>query len=652
MKVKAFASITLTLFLVTSLFYAIPVKADPDTIKIGIFGPMRLIQGVGMLEGAQIAKEYIDTDPISIGGTDYTVELVPVDSALGNVAPEPTTGSGYGAMTWLLGQNPDLIVGGFRSEAVFGGRDLAMDAYKIWFICGAATNHIINCEGNLDPDGPLGPMTPKTCHEYGLGCNYDNYAKYRYQFRNTPPNVTNLLQSLGYYAQAVLMPKLIPLYVETDPGPCQGKVRVAVIAESAMWCDILWDYFTTPGIYQMFLGPYAYVDGAVSARVAPDATDVSTELTAMGAAGVRLIVEILSGDVGRTVQTQWYALGIKSALFGINVLSQMSETWDATGGGCEYEAFLATTGFRTPLSTTSAPYTTTELWDLYLAHSPVTVGGWNIFTESHKPIYTSWGTYQTIIGLKDILETAGVTPPFNTKAKSDALIPYIETSFADGVLGKFRYTSAHIVDLTDVAGPSFTVPVTKAAGVPYYRVAPFVEDGNYTVAQAWADAKAAYAATYDPGGVNPDMVGALHDVYSPEVGPFWSQGYVRTLVVQWQAGRHEVVFPLAVNPTTPLPYVKRTMLSRAMYPYPSDVSQTAFLGTGGYYAPLDGDDIIIVGAAFGTTPGAPRWQRLADVNNDGKIDGEDHSAVTFDQGKEVSPLPLPYCSEGGRLHYP
>jgi len=38
---------------------------------------------------------------------------------------------------------------------------------------------------------------------------------------------------------------------------------------------------------------------------------------------------------------------------------------------------------------------------------------------------------------------------------------------------------------------------------------------------------------------------------------------------------------------------------------------------------VDGKDIAIVAAAFGTEPGDLRWKPIADVNGDGKIDGKD-----------------------------
>ena len=544
MRSKIIASILVTLFIMSALVTFVPVKAEPDELKIGIFGPMRLIQGVGMLEGAQIAKEYIDSNPIMIGGTPYTYDLVPVDSALGESTPEPTSTSGGLAMDWLLDQDVDLIYGGFRSEAVFPARELAMDEHKIWSICGAATNELIDCNNAYDPDGPLGPTPPGPCGS----CVRCDYARYKYIFRTTPTNVSTLLANMGTFCQGYLVPKLAYLYGEPGLG---GKVRTAVLAETGVWCDGLWNAFMY--FPSVFLGASAYVDAGVSYRVAPDAGSVSTELTNMDAAGVRLIITILSGEVGRTFELAYAALGIKAVPFGIDVLGQMSETWDVTGGACEYESFLASTGTRTPMSTTSEPYTTTQFWDLYSTHGAVTVDGWTIFSPAHAPIYTAWGVYNSLIDLKDILETAQVVPPFNSQAKSDALVPYFENAESETVLGKFKYT------------------------------------------------------TY-------------HDVYSPDVGFTWPTGYVRVHVVQWQAGRMELVYPMDQV------YTKRFKLPPVMYPLIVDLDLDAFITIA---------DVSAAASAFGAYPGHPRWNYVADVDDDWFITISDVSAIAVRFGDYI-----------------
>jgi hypothetical protein len=48
---------------------------------------------------------------------------------------------------------------------------------------------------------------------------------------------------------------------------------------------------------------------------------------------------------------------------------------------------------------------------------------------------------------------------------------------------------------------------------------------------------------------------------------------------------------------------------------------------------VDGKDVALVAAAFGTTPGNPRWNPDADLNNDKKIDGKDVALIAKNYGK-------------------
>jgi hypothetical protein len=564
MRSKIIASILVTLFIMSALVITIPVKAQ-GTINVGIFGPMRLIQGVGMLEGAQIAKEYIDANPIVIGATSYTVNLVPVDSAKGLAEPEPTAGSGVVAMDWLLDQDVDIIYGGFRSEAVFPARETAMDEPKIWAICGAATDELIDC----------GDATCGAC----VRCDYE---RYKYIFRNTPTNVTTLLANMAKFYQYQLVPRLAYLYGEPGLG---GKVRCAILAESAVWADGLWNaFYYMPSV---FLGASAYMDTSVSARVAPDAANVNAELTAMDTAGVRLIITILSGEVGRTFENAMDALSIKAVAMGIDVLGQMSEAWTETGGSCEYESFLASQGTRTPVSTISEPYTSQEFWDLYAGHGAVTVDTWTIFSPAHAPIYTAYGVYNSIIDMKGILETAGVAPPFNSAAKCDALVPYFEMAESEGILGRFKYT-----------GPN---PGHNGDGSDY--------DPNTVGDQPYP-----FSAT------NPTKKGTLHDVYSPDTGPTSPSGYVRVMVTQWQAGQLEVVWPWDQL------YTKRYKLPPVMYPLLVDLDLDAFVTIA---------DVSVAAGAFGSFPGHPRWAYVADVDDDWFITISDVSAIAVAFGDYI-----------------
>jgi len=118
---------------------------------------------------------------------------------------------------------------------------------------------------------------------------------------------------------------------------------------------------------------------------------------------------------------------------------------------------------------------------------------------------------------------------------------------------------------------------------------------------------------------------SIHDVYCSETGPFWTEGYTRPHLVQWQAARMEIVSPFDQT------YTKKWAIPSSMYPYRTDVS---------FDGKVDIVDIATAAKAFGSEPGHERWERVADVNDDSKVDIKDIATIAKDFGLEFS-LPLP-----------
>jgi branched-chain amino acid transport system substrate-binding protein len=118
---------------------------------------------------------------------------------------------------------------------------------------------------------------------------------------------------------------------------------------------------------------------------------------------------------------------------------------------------------------------------------------------------------------------------------------------------------------------------------------------------------------------------SLHDVYSNEPGPVWTQGYVRALCVQWLSERMEVVCPVDKL------YSKRWAIPPAMYPLQTDLT---------YDGKVDIKDIALAAKSFGSYPGHPKWDKEADINYDSKVDIKDIARIAKDFG-EVITLPLP-----------
>ena len=118
---------------------------------------------------------------------------------------------------------------------------------------------------------------------------------------------------------------------------------------------------------------------------------------------------------------------------------------------------------------------------------------------------------------------------------------------------------------------------------------------------------------------------SLHDVFCNEVGPYWTQGYTRALVAQWQAGLMEVV-----SPADQL-FSKRWAIPPWMYELTTDLNFDGKVGI---------QDLFVVAAAFGSNPGDPRWEMEGDIDGDFYVGIKDIYAVARDFGKSVS-LPLP-----------
>jgi len=543
MKSKAIATIIVTMLLAFSAFDVLPVKAQ-QYLKIGIIGPVGRPHMTGMAEGAALAANWINGPGggIVIDGTRYDVSLSLGDDH--SFPPNPNLGAAE--MERLITQEQcDIILGGFSLNCLRPIREVAMSYQKLFFIAGdIGTNELIDC----------GTGTCGAC----VRCNY---ARYKYLF-GVNFNQTTLLKNLAGFLRGYGLPyRLAPLYgVQLDGDP-ELDIKTAVIAEDLPWAVDKYNAI----VYEGILGPHANIVYNVFAS----GPDFSSYLDDMHAAQVRLIVHLFSTTSSAAFISQWAAHPIKAIPVGIDALGQLSDFWSWTAGKCQYETLLAASGTRTPISTTSQPYKTTEFWDLYYT------------TYGHPPIYTSFGAYDTLIAMHDRLEAqAGPTyihPPFDT-ADANALVPLIEATNRESTLGRFKYT-----------GPHPTVPGAM-----------------------------------------------LHDVFSNEYGPTWIQHYARPLIVQWQAGRLEIVWPMDQ------PYSKLWVLPNEigkMYPYPTDINQDG---------KVDTSDVSAVGYAYGSYPGHPRWQFAADVDDNRFIDGNDLVMVCWDFGKTVD-LPLQYCDEAGHM---
>lgn len=283
-------SVLLTLGLVLSLCFS---AWGAGTIKVGVIGPMNFVQGKGHWNGALMAAEEINAKGgVLVGKEKRKIELVKADS---NEFLNVTDASN--AMERLITSDKvDLIVGGFRTEAVLAMQDIAMDAKKIFIGCGAAH--------------------PELCLRVAK-----NYDRYKYFFRGTPFNSAFLVRTC--FAQMAFVADSLRKAMPGKP------IKVAIVAEKAVWVDPMIE--AAKGVI-----PKMGMETVGVWRPSAVATDVTAELSAIQKSGANMIFTIFSSSVGITFARQAGELKIPAVQVGINVEGQKDGFWEATKGMGNY----------------------------------------------------------------------------------------------------------------------------------------------------------------------------------------------------------------------------------------------------------------------------------------------------------------------------
>jgi branched-chain amino acid transport system substrate-binding protein len=363
-------------------------------IKIGVIGPMKFVQGIGHWNGAVMAAEQInDKGGIQVGATKMKIKLVQADSNEFLNVTDATN-----AMERLITNDKvDLIVGGFRTEAVLAMQDIAMEKKKIFIGCGAAH--------------------PELCLRVAK-----NYNTYKYFFRGTPFNSTYLVKSTFFHlgAVAAVMKKQLKI----------PKIKVAIVAEKAVWADPL-----IPAANDTL--PKMGMEVAGVWRPSPVATDVTAELSAIQRSGAHIIFTFFSSSVGIPFARQAGELKIPAIQVGINVEAQKEGFWQATQGKGNYVM-------------TSNSYTREVVYrELTL---PFVNGYISKFGE--VPTYTA-DTYAAIVyGLAPSITQAG-------SLDADKLVSILEERVYDVPTGTVKYMKdaegKHLHDLT--FGPGYSTGI-------------------------------------------------------------------------------------------------------------------------------------------------------------------------------------------------
>jgi branched-chain amino acid transport system substrate-binding protein len=292
-------------------------------IIIGVAGPMGNVQGVHMLNGAELAADQINVDGVTL--PDDTVSDIVIVNRDTDEILHPD--SAAAATQYLItNKHAQFIIGGFRTEAVSDViNSVILDNTVPYFITGAATYSLMA--------GLTGTYSPFGTPEYPY---VTEYAGYKYIFRATPFNDIFLVNN------CFLMFEMVASQIQDDlgytgPAWATGKVRVAVVAENLAW--------TTPMLesVQAIVGGYGALFGWEFANNITghengewlvndkDEPNMETYLNQIKSAGAHVIFTILSGPVGVQYGTLVGSLDIPAVSVGINVESQDPGYWAKCG---------------------------------------------------------------------------------------------------------------------------------------------------------------------------------------------------------------------------------------------------------------------------------------------------------------------------------
>lgn len=358
------------------------IEVKRKELKIGVIGPMQFQMGEHHWLGATLAADEINAaGGVQVGDDPYDIVLVQVDSnELVSV-----TDAASAAEEAITVDNVDFLIGTIRSEAAVAVQEVAMDYQTIFLVCGSSETK----------------MADKVA---------EDYDRYKYWFRVTPVNNTNLAQLnfllVGMVAQEIVAELVMP-------------PKLAIMAEKASWTEAI------VAAANAYLPPQGIEIVGVW-QPSDKATDVTAELTAIKDSGANMIMTALSGPVGIPYARAWEELQVPAASVGINVMAQADDFFENTGGLGNYETTLNIYARDVAITDETLPFIEAFIEE-----------------QGEAPTYNA-GTYDAVYLLKDTIEAVG-------SLDADELVVELENTDYVGTAGRLVFDDKHDVTW----GPGF-----------------------------------------------------------------------------------------------------------------------------------------------------------------------------------------------------
>jgi len=352
-------------------------------ITFGIAGEVGHATGDMANLGATLASTAInDAGGIVIDGVAHQIALQVVDT---KEAQDETGESGVLAMEAAV-DDVDFFMGGFRTEALEVYREVAMDAEKMFFDCGAATEALSH------------------------SCVTD-YDKYKYWIKVTPYNeyflASSVLRLVDLTARGIR---------ETLGLAADANLDAVIMAEDLEWSrdeQVPKLEAGLPGLHITNLETYL-----VSSL---DPTSTQGALADVAANyDPHIIIPIYSGTMGvvfaGTLLSYVGAGALAPMAVGINVYEQLKAPWAADlatappgGPYCMYNVLLDTWADGVDQSSTTAAF----------------LAAFMTYASGEYPLYTAQ-TYDECFVLQACLEDVGYVEDGVGKAKADDIIAWLE----------------------------------------------------------------------------------------------------------------------------------------------------------------------------------------------------------------------------------
>jgi branched-chain amino acid transport system substrate-binding protein len=357
---------------------------DDGEIVIGIAGEVGHATGDMAFLGATLAVGAINgAGGVDVDGTAHNFTLQIIDT---QEASDETGASGTAAMTAAI-DSVDFVMGGFRTEALLAYREVAMDAEKMFFDCGAATEEL--CQSVVD--------------------DYDNY---RYFMKTTPTNeyflADSVLKQVGFVAEQIR----VALNLTPD-----ANLDACILAEDLVWSrDELVPKLEAglPGLD--ITNQETYLVSSLDPTSTEGALlDIVTE-----GYDPHIIIPIYSGTMGVVFAGNMLgyigADALGSIPVGINVYAQLKAPWvaglnstdPADGMYVAFNVFLDTWAEECAQTSLTLPF----------------LGAFMGYAGDY-PLYTA-ATYDALFTLKACLEEAGYMEGGEGKVTADDLIAWYE----------------------------------------------------------------------------------------------------------------------------------------------------------------------------------------------------------------------------------